>query len=193
MLHAADELGEPAGEVDRAAVDVVERQHALDELAALLGHRDANQHPVEASPPRTGWERSELVRLTVRGIEPPADPALGDPVLHPRQVIVVETEAAAHRLTTSQVEQLRGGRALVGEREQLADDAEHGIGLPERAVGEPDAQVGRFVAPRVHVRLLIVFAVASGAERRLDQRRERLDVGAHHDHVARLERRVVLE
>ena len=30
----------------------------------------------------------------------------------------------------------------------------------------------------------------SGPERRLDQRRERLDVRAHHDHVARLERRV---
>ena len=47
-----DELGEPAGEVDRAAVDVVERQHAADEPAVLLGHRDADQHAVEARAPR---------------------------------------------------------------------------------------------------------------------------------------------
>ena len=33
----------------------------------------------------------------------------------------------------------------------------------------------------------------AGAEGRADQRRERLDVRAHHDHVARLERRVLLE
>ena len=32
-LHAVDELGEPPGEVDRAAVDVVERQHAAGRAA----------------------------------------------------------------------------------------------------------------------------------------------------------------
>ena len=105
-LHPVDELGEPPGEVDRAAVDVVERQHALDEPPVLLGHRDADQHPVEAPPPRVGLERAKLERLAVRGVEPPADPALGDPFLHPRQVVVVEAEPPADRLAPGQVEQL---------------------------------------------------------------------------------------
>ena len=105
-LHAVDELREPAGKVDRAAVDVVERQHALDEPAVVLGHRDADQHPVEAPPPRVGVERAELERLAVRSVEPPPDPALGDPLLHPRQVVVVEAESPADRVTPGQVEQL---------------------------------------------------------------------------------------
>ena len=105
-LDAIDELGEPAGEVDRAAVHVVERQHALDEPAALLGHRDADQHPVDAPPPRVRLERAELERLAVLRVEAPSDAALGDPLLHPRQVVVVETEAPADRIAPGQVKQL---------------------------------------------------------------------------------------
>ena len=88
-------------------------------------------------------ERVELERRAVGGVEAPADPAVGDPVLHAREVVVVEAEAPADGLAVGEVEHLRGGQPLLGEVEQLRDDAEHRVGLAQRAVGEPDAQVGR--------------------------------------------------
>ena len=137
------QLGEAAGEVDRAALDVVERQHAVEQPRLVLGHRHAEQHAVQAGPPGAGGQLVELERRAVRGVEAPADPALGDPVLQPREVVVVEPEAPADRLAVGEVEHLRGGQPLLGELEQPRDDAEHRVGLAQRAVGEPDAQVGR--------------------------------------------------
>ena len=55
-VEPVDELGEPAGEVDVAAVDVVERQDAADQPEVVLGHRHAEQEPVEARPPRVRVE-----------------------------------------------------------------------------------------------------------------------------------------
>ena len=98
-----------------------------------------------------------------------------------REVVVVEAEAASHRLPVGQVEQLRGGHPAGGEVEQFADDREHRVGLAQRAVGEADAQIG------------CAGVALDDAERRLDQRCERLDVRAHHDHVARLERGIALQ
>ena len=175
-------------------LDVVERQHAADEPPILLGHRDADQHPVEAAPPRVRRRAtSSLNGSRCAASSPQRIPLADDPLLHPREVVVVEAEAPAHRLAVGQVEQLRGGRPLVGEREQLADDAEHRVGLPQRAVGEPDAEVGQALVASGGVVLVVARSARARAERGLDQRRERLDVRAHHDHVARLERRVVLE
>ena len=77
-----DQLGEAAGEVDRAAVDVVERQHARRTAAgrprsssrrAAAGPGPARQVPV--------GQRVELERRAVRGVEAPADAASRDPVL----------------------------------------------------------------------------------------------------------------
>jgi hypothetical protein len=80
-LQPVDELGEAAGEMDRAAVDVVEGQDALEQPVSLLCHRDPEQHPVQPRPPRPCRERVELERRSVRGVEPPADPAVRDPLL----------------------------------------------------------------------------------------------------------------
>ena len=187
-----DELGEAAGEIDRAALDVVDRQHALEQPVAVLGHRDAEQQPVDARPPRARRERLELVRRAVRGIQAPAHAAVGDPLLDAREVVVVEVEAPPDRVAVGEVEHLRRGQPRAREVEQLRDDAEHRVGLAQRAVGEPHAQVGQ---PGVDGRVLGVLVVAAraDAERRVDERRERLDVGAHDDDVARLEGRVVLQ
>ena len=182
--QAIDELGEAAGEVDRAALDVVERQHALEQPLVVLAHRDAEQHAVEPGLPRAAGQLIELERPAVRGVEPPADAARAHPLLQAPEVVVVEVEAPADGLAVGEVEHLRGGQPLAGELDQPGDDAEHRVGLPQRAVGEPHAQVGRRALEGLDL-------VVTGAERRLDQWRERLDVRAHHDHVARLERRVV--
>ena len=192
-LQAVDELGEAAREVDRAALDVVEREHAAEQPLLLVGHRDPEQHAVQPGAPGAGRELLELERGAMGGVEPPADPRLRDPLLDARDVVVVEPEAAADGLAVGEVEHLGGGEALVGELEQAAHEAEHGVGLAQRAVGEPHAQVGRAQLLRQVVELVVLRGDLPGAEGRADQRRERLDVRAHHDHVARLERRVLGE
>ena len=198
VVKALDELRHAAREVDRPALDVVERQHAADEAPVLLGHRDAEQDPIETGPPRVRLDDVELVRLAVRVVETPPDSARDDPLLHPRDVVVVEPEAAPDGLAVGEVEQLRGGHPLVGELEQERDDAEDGVRLPQRAVGEADRRSGRRLsaarlAPLAPAVVAVVGFPAARSERGLDQRGDRLDVGAHHDHVARLERRVLLE
>ena len=65
------------------------------------------------------------------------------------EVVVVEPEAPADRLAVGQVEHLGGGQALPGQLEQLGDDAEHRVGLAQRAVGQPDAQVRQAVVELV--------------------------------------------
>ena len=55
-VEAVDQLGEAAGQIDGAAVDVVEGQHAAEQLLALLGHGHAEQHPVQAGPPGVGLD-----------------------------------------------------------------------------------------------------------------------------------------
>ena len=127
------------------------------------------------------------------GVEPPADAALGDPALDPREIVVVEVEAAPDRLAVGEVEHLRRRDPLARELDEPGDDAEHRVRLAQRAVGEPHAQVGRADVVGQRVGLVLVGRHLARAERRLDERRERLDVRAHDDHVARLERRVVLE
>jgi hypothetical protein len=42
----------------------------------------------------------------VRRVESPADPALAHPLLEPPDVLVVEAQAAAHRLAVGEVEHL---------------------------------------------------------------------------------------
>ena len=176
-LQAVDQLGEAPRELDVVTLDVVEREHALEAPPLVLGHRHAEQQAVEPEAPGAGRHARELERRAVGGVEPPADAAVAHPLLDLAELVVVEAEAAADGLAAGEVEHLRGGEALAGELEQAGDDPEHGVGLAQRPIGEPDAQV-RLVA---------------GPERGLDERRERLDVRAHDDHVARLERRVLGE
>ena len=129
----------------------------------------------------------------MRGVEAPADAAVGDPVANAREVLVLEAEAPAHGLPVGKVEHVGGGQAATGEVEQLRDDAEHRIGLAQGAIGEADAQVGRAQLVREGLELVVLVDHLTGAERRLDEGRERLDVRAHHDHIARLQRVVLLE
>ena len=102
-----------------------------------------------------------------------------------RQVVVGEAEPAAHGLAPGEVEHLARRHARRGELEHLRQDAHHRVGLAQGAVGQPDLELARAVDA---TSLLVVRA-----ERRLNQRREVLDVGAHDDDVARLELRVLLQ
>ena len=192
-MQAVDQLREAACELDRLAVDVVQGKDAAEQPLILLGHRDAEQQPVQPGAPGAGVELVELEGLAVGGVEPPADPALRNPLLHAREVAVVEPEPAPDGIPVGEVEHLRGCEALVADLEQARHEAEQRVRLPQRTVGEPDTKVGRAQLVRKVVELVVVRADLAGPERGLDERRERLDVGAHHDHVARLERRVLGE
>ena len=178
-----DQLGEPAGQVDGPAVDIVEGKDAAEEMEALLGHGHAEQDPVPSRLPGVGLELVELVGRAVRGVHPPTDAGRGDPLLHPGQVVVVDPEAAPDRFAAGEIEHL--GRRQAGGRqvEQFGDDAEHRVGLAQGSVGQPDPQIG-WAADGGDV--LVVIAIA-GTERGVDERGERLDVRAHHDHVAGFE------
>ena len=201
LTHAGDQLREPAGELDRPAVDIVEREHSGEQPLAVLGHRHAQQQPVQPGPPGAALHLLQLVRGAVRSVQPPADPSLRDPASEPGDVVVVEPEAAADRAAVSQVQHLRGRQPLLGQVQQLRHDAQHRVGLAQRPVGQPNPEVDR--CPGVGARRpaavgsgpaaggVVVHRRLPGAEGGLDQRRERLDVRAHDDHVPGLQRRVV--
>ncbi len=102
------------------------------------------QHAVQARPPGAGGELVELERRAVRGVEAPADAARRDPVL----------ASARGRRRRSRKRRRTGSRSArsstcdavsrcAGQVEQLGDDAEHRVGLAQRAVGQPHAQVRR--------------------------------------------------
>jgi len=110
-------------------------------------------------------------------VQAPADTAARDPVLDARQVVVVEAKAPADRLAVGEVEDLRGGHTAAGELQEPGDDAEHGVGLTQRAVGQAHPQVGRAQRCRQFLLVLLVDDLPR-AERGVDERRERLDVGA---------------
>jgi hypothetical protein len=165
-VEAVDELAEAPGEVDGAALDVVERQDAAEQPPVLLGHRHPDQHAIEPRSPGAGADLAELERRAVRRVEAPPDAALGDPVLEAGEVVVVEAEAPADRLAVGQVEHLRRGEPLLGEVDELGDEAQHRVRLAQGAVGETHPQVGRPDVGGQRVELLVLVDHLARAERR---------------------------
>ncbi len=117
-------------------------------------------------------------------VESPADAGADRPVAQPLELVVVEPEPLPDGRRAGEVEHLAGGEPGGAELEQLGQHGEQGIGLPQRAVGEADAQLGCWVGGVV---------LAADREGGRDDRGERLDVRAHDEHVARLEGGVVGE
>ena len=193
VAEARDQLGQAPGEVDRAAVDVVEREHALEQPLAVLGHRHAEQQPVQAGVPGAARHPLELVGRAVAGVQAPADPGLRDPVLQLGEVVVVEPEAPADR-RRGRPGRAPGRRSAAARRARAAARRRPGPGWSGAASGRPGGRAGRPAAGAAGpARAASSSGQIAGAEGGLDQRGEGLDVRAHHDHVARLERLVVGE
>ena len=89
-----DQLGEPAGQVDLVAADVVERQPAAEVSVLVAAHHDAEQDPVEAGAPGVVGELVHGERPAGGGVETPAHPGLGHPATDPVEVVVGEGEAS---------------------------------------------------------------------------------------------------
>ncbi len=182
-LQAVHELGQAAGQLDVTAVDVVERQRLAEEALPVLRHRHPEQDPVQPGVPGVGVDVGQLEGAAVRSVESPPHERAVDPLLEPEEVVVAEAEAPPDGVPARQIEDLARRDPRRGELHHLRQHAHHRVGLAQRAVGEPDLQLAGGVEwPVVEV---------VRAERRLNQRREVLDVRAHDDDVARLERRVV--
>ena len=88
-VQTVNELGEATGQVDGPAVDVVERQHVLDEALVLLGHRDPEQHPVDPGPSRVLLDVGQRERPAVFTVESPSDRRRRHPLTHPFEVVIV--------------------------------------------------------------------------------------------------------
>ena len=188
VLQPVEQLREPAGQLDAGGPDVVERQRRADPARSVglrvVGHRDPGQHPVEAEAPGVLDVVVEAVRRAVLLVVRPADAGLLDPAGDRLEVVVGQPEAAAHGVGCDQVEHRARLGPAAGEVEQLADHGEQRVGLGQRPVGQPHLQQLARVAAGDRL---------AHAERGLDQRRVGLDVGAHHQDVARLEGLVVGE
>jgi hypothetical protein len=189
-LKAVEILGEAPRKVDRGAVDIVVGDYAVQQPRLVLGHRDAGHQAIQTGLPRALRDVLQAEQNTVVRVEAPACTDRGDPLLQPAHVVLREAEASPDRLAVGEVEDLGGGDARGCELEQSRDNAEDGVGLAEGPVGEADAQVCGRAVRRIGVASVVGIARAEG---RLDERRECLNVRAHDNDVARLERRVVLE
>ncbi len=135
-VEPVEQLGEPAGEVDLGAVNVVEREGGADQAEVLLIHRDAGEQAVEPVGPGVLPDADEAVAGTGR-VELPADAGAAYPVTDTFQRLLVEAESASHRLHGREVKDLRSGEARVGELQQPGDDIEHRVGLSRCANGRP--------------------------------------------------------
>ena len=180
-VEPLEELGEASGQPDVAAVDVVERQREAEPLQVGLVGGDAQQDPVEPGVPGVLGDPAQAVRGARPGPQSPPDPGPAGPVAQPLEVVVGEAEGAAHRRRRGEVEDLAGGDPAVGKREQPGERVEQGVGLPQGPVRQ------------AHPQPVTGVARAGLAEGGADQRRVGLDVGTHHQHVARLEQRVLGE
>ncbi|CFS10451.1 hypothetical protein BN1213_03750 [Mycobacterium tuberculosis] len=184
MMQPFDELGQPPGQLDPIAADVIKGQRGIQPRLGILGHGHPGEDAVESEPPRVVHDGVEAIASPVRRVEAPADVRFAHPRGDGVQVVVGEPEFGAHRSGLREVEQLAGGGPGFGDGEQFGGHREQRIGLGQGAVGQTHPQPVCGVAVAGHL---------TEAEAGDDQRCVGVDVGAHHHDVARLQRRVVLE
>ena len=183
-----DELREPPDQVHVARADVVDRQDGADEALVLLGHRHPEQEPVQRGRPRALRERAR------------AGSARAATTSSPHRT----PDSSAHARTRSSSSSSNPNRRRTGAwpaRSTTADAPTRESASSSRVA--TTASTGFALAgARSAIRTRSVRPGCSGAsvvdarrraERRLDQRRERLDVRAHDDDVARFEGGVVGE
>ena len=152
----------------------------------VVGHRDAEQDPVEPEAPGV-LEVADTERLRGGRRRTPT----GCRTRAPSRPCVSRSSSTKPKRRRHRLGLARGRarrwrwRGCRPTSSSCGRDAQQRVGAGQRAVGELDPQPVRGVAALDDV---------TEAERRRDQRRVVLDVGAHHEDVARLEGvRVVLE
>ncbi len=184
-LKPVDELGEPSDQFRVDAVDVVQRQGGPQPADVLvLGHRDPEQDPVQPRPPGAVEDLGKSEVGPPSRVLAPPHPGGERPGPDPVQVVRAEAEPLPYRGTARQI-QHRARLDPAGRQVQhLGQQGQLGVGLAHRAVREPDRELLTGVGRR-----------RPGSDRRTegtgDQRCVGLDVRAHHQDVAQLQRGVV--
>ena len=152
---ALDELGEAPGEVDRAALDVVERQHPAD---------------AAAGPPRSSSRRRASGRGPCATCSPSAPPSPNGSrcgASKPQRMPLAATQSWIRTISSSSKPKRRrtGSRAARSSScEAVARWSARSsswettvstrVGLAQRAVGQPDPEVGQSARVRRLVRLV---------------------------------------
>ncbi len=189
-VEPVDELGEAARELDLAALDLGDRQHPDQQRAVLGVIVTPSSSRFEPGRPGAGVDLAELVGRRGRRRRGPSgcrcsQPSRGSAPGRRRRSRSVRARARC-RPGRAPRRRSRGSMASSSSRASTPSigfvcRSERSASRTRRAGGSPTARSSA-LAPQTR---------PAAAERRLDQRRERLDVRAHHDHVTWLERRVV--
>ena len=188
-LDALEQFEEAADEFDLAAADVVDRSMVDGGPGRAPADRDAEREPVHRRGPGVALEPTQAVLSAVGAVEPPPHVDLLHPGADAAERVVVESETVAHRFVTGEVEHFGGGEASGDDRDEALGEVEQRVGGAERTVGQLQPQLLAGVG--VHIGA-VVGGDRGEPEGGLQQRRERLDVGAHHDDVAGLEAALAL-
>ena len=141
---AGRQLGEAAGEVDRAALDVVERQHAARTAAARP--RSSPRRAAARSSPARHVPLAARRAGTARGARRRGPSGCRSRATHSSSRARSSSSKPKRRRTGSRSARSSTWEAVSrssASSSSRGDDAEHRVGLAQRAVGEPDAQVGR--------------------------------------------------
>ena len=178
LVQSVDELGEPAREVDVAAVDVVERQREAEAAKLVLGHRGAEQNAGRAPPASVLRELSSLKPLPGAASSPHRTPDRATQRARRSRSSSRTGSGGAPAGEAARSSTSDGGDPCTGQLEHAASDGQSS-GLVCRSARSASRTRSRW--PGVRARRIVVES-----ERRRDERRERLDVGAHDEDVARL-------
>ena len=178
--QAVDQLGHAAGQVDVVTGEVTKGEHPSKQ-PLVLRHGHSEQEPVDAGSPRTGFDAVQFPGFAVRAVEAPTDARPGQPTLDPGKSLLagVQAEAPGHRFSRDAKSSTSEAVTLLpASSSRWAATASIGlVCLSERSASRA-RQRGR-------------PGQDGGPKGGVDQGSEQLDVGAHHDHVPGLERRVV--
>src|SRR5690606_36190151 len=132
-----DELGLPSGEVDVAAVEVIEAEGRPDVVDVLAVDGGAHEDAVQSGAPGDLGEVAAAVRLAVLGSASPPAHHSSDPVREAVEIVVVQTEASPDGCAPREVEALTGGQAAAGEQDDAVGEHEHRVRMRGRPVHDP--------------------------------------------------------
>ena len=126
--EANHQFGEPAGQFDAVAADVVQRQGLVDPGLRVVGECHTGQDPVHSELPGVVHE-VHAERDAMGLVETPAHVRLPHPVGDVLQVVVGEAEPGPHRFGVGHIEHLRRRGPAPRQVEQLGGHREQRVGL----------------------------------------------------------------
>ncbi len=183
LVEALEQRGQRPQRRRFQAADLAVGLDVLPRGAVLPG-RVAQQHPPQAEQPRVLRRcraLRQLQRLAVLAVQAPADAGASRiQRCSSGRSSSPMPKRCAQRRHLQQVEHVARRDARLGQVEQQLERVHQRVELALRAVGQPERDEARVGGIRQ-------------AEHRLDVRGVGLDVGHHHDHVARAQRRIGAE